>query len=54
MICQEARLEKSRARLAKAEADNDDNIDAFKSGVEKLEIKLAATREQLSEHNEQA
>ncbi|BFM21163.1 electron transport complex subunit RsxC [Gilvimarinus japonicus] len=50
----EARLEKSRARLAKAEADNDDNIDAFKSGVEKLEIKLAATREQLSEHNEQA
>ena len=50
----EARLEKSRARLSKAEAENDENIDAFKAGVEKLEVKLAATREQLAQQNEQA
>ncbi|WP_049721412.1 electron transport complex subunit RsxC [Gilvimarinus polysaccharolyticus] len=48
----EARLEKSQARLLKAQADNDANLDAFKTGVEKLEVKLAATREQLAEHNE--
>jgi electron transport complex protein RnfC len=48
----QARLEKSRQRLAKAEANNDENLDAFKAGVEKLEAKLAATREQLAEHSE--
>ena len=35
------RLEKARTRLAKAEADNDENIEAFRAGVEKLEAKLA-------------
>ncbi|UTF60064.1 electron transport complex subunit RsxC [Gilvimarinus sp. DA14] len=46
----EARLEKSRAKLAKAEQENDDNVDAFRSAVTNLEDKLAATREQLAEH----
>ncbi|WP_020208428.1 electron transport complex subunit RsxC [Gilvimarinus chinensis] len=46
----EARLEKARSKLAQAEQDNDDNLDAFKTGVSKLEDKLAATREQLAEH----
>lgn len=36
----EKRLQKARERLAKAEADNDPNIDAFRSGVEKLGEKL--------------
>ncbi|MFL0811527.1 MAG: electron transport complex subunit RsxC [Agarilytica sp.] len=36
-----ARLDKARERLAKAEAENSEHIDAFKSGVEKLEKKLA-------------
>lgn len=35
----EKRLQKARERLAKAEADNDPNIDAFRNGVEKLEEK---------------
>lgn len=34
------RLTKARERLAKAEADNDPNIDAFRTGVQKLEDKL--------------
>lgn len=34
------RLQKARERLAKAEADNDSNIDAFRAGVTKLEEKL--------------
>lgn len=38
------RLEKARVRLAKAETDNDDNIDAFRTGVEKLEAKLESTK----------
>ncbi len=36
-----ARLEKAKARLAKAEEENSDHIDAFRAGVEKLEIKLS-------------
>jgi electron transport complex protein RnfC len=36
----EDRLQKARERLVKAEAEGDANIDAFRSGVEKLEIKL--------------
>jgi Na+-translocating ferredoxin:NAD+ oxidoreductase subunit C len=36
----EERLQKARERLAKAEAEGDANIDAFRSGVEKLESKL--------------
>lgn len=35
------RLDKAKARLEKAEAENDANIDAFKAGVDKLEAKLA-------------
>ncbi len=38
------RLDKARARLQKAEQDGDDNIDAFRAGVEKLEAKLAASQ----------
>lgn len=34
------RLLKARERLAKAEADNDANVDAFRNGAEKLEEKL--------------
>jgi len=36
----QTRLQKARERLAKAEADNDANIDAFRAGVTKLEEKL--------------
>lgn len=36
----QARLTKARERLAKAEAENDANIDAFRAGVTKLEEKL--------------
>lgn len=35
----ETRLQKARERLAKAEADNDPNIEAFRTGVAKLEEK---------------
>lgn len=36
----QSRLQKARERLAKAEAENDANIDAFRAGVTKLEDKL--------------
>jgi electron transport complex protein RnfC len=36
----EERLQKARERLAKAEAENDANIEVFRSSVEKLESKL--------------
>lgn len=36
----QTRLTKARERLAKAEAENDANIDAFRAGVTKLEEKL--------------
>lgn len=36
----QTRLHKARERLAKAEAENDANIDAFRAGVTKLEEKL--------------
>ena len=36
----QTRLTKARERLAKAEADNDANIEAFRAGVTKLEEKL--------------
>ncbi|VUD52289.1 Electron transport complex subunit RsxC [Thalassocella blandensis] len=39
------RLDKARERLAKAEAENNDNIDAFRIGVEKLEAKLAEAQQ---------
>lgn len=35
------RLEKAKVRLKKAEDEQDDNLDAFKAGVDKLEQKLA-------------
>ena len=36
----QARLQKARERLAKAEAENDANVEAFRAGVTKLEDKL--------------
>lgn len=36
----QTRLQKARERLAKAEAENDANVDAFRAGVTKLEEKL--------------
>lgn len=44
----QTRLEKARQRLAKAEAEDDPNLDAFKAGVEKIEAKLQQTQEQLA------
>ncbi|WP_323816204.1 electron transport complex subunit RsxC [Cellvibrio sp. NN19] len=36
----QTRLQKARERLAKAEAENDSNVEAFRAGVSKLEDKL--------------
>jgi len=47
----EARLDKARLRCAKAEAEDDPNIDAFRVAAEKLELKLAASRAQLAEQH---
>ncbi len=44
----EKRLSKAQDRLAKAEADGDDNVDAFRTGTEKLEVKLAQAKEKLA------
>jgi electron transport complex protein RnfC len=44
----ETRLAKAKQRLAKAEAEDDPNIDAFRAGVEKTEAKLQQTQEQLA------
>jgi electron transport complex protein RnfC len=44
----EKRLQKAQDRLAKAEADGDDNVDAFRTGAEKLEVKLAEAKEKLT------
>ena len=46
----EKRLEKAQARLTKAEKENDDNVEAFRMGAEKLEQKLAAAKEAFKEH----
>lgn len=43
----EKRLDKANQRLAKAEADNDDNLEAFRAGVEKTSAKLAQARAEL-------
>lgn len=48
------RLDKARERLAKAEAENNENIDAFKLGVEKLEVKLAEATQALNSENQEA
>ncbi len=45
----EKRLEKALQRLSKAEAEDDENIDAFRTGVEKTRTKLEQTRAQLEE-----
>ncbi len=37
----QTRLQKARERLAKAEAENDPNVEAFRAGVTKLEEKLS-------------
>ena len=39
------RLAKAKARLQKAEEENDDNLEAFRISVEKLEVKLNALEE---------
>ncbi len=39
------RLQKARERLAKAESENDTNVEAFRSGVTKLEEKLKELEE---------
>ena len=41
----QGRLQKARERLAKAEAENDANIEAFRAGVTKLEEKLKELEE---------
>lgn len=43
------RLQKVRLRLEKAQADNDDNTDAFRTAAEKLEAKLTQTQQQLQQ-----
>lgn len=45
----EKRLKKAQVRLTKAESENNDNIDAFKTGVTKLEEKLATALSQLEQ-----
>jgi len=45
----EARLEKARQRLKKAQEESNDNIEAFQTGVEKLETKLADAKVAIEE-----
>lgn len=42
----QTRLQKAQAKLAKAEAEGDENVPAFRTAVEKLEAKLADTKAQ--------
>ena len=44
----EQRLLKAQERLAAAEKDYSEHIDAFRAGAEKLEQKLAAAKEELT------
>lgn len=44
----EQRLEKNRDKLAKAEAEGADHVDALRTGVEKLEQKLEAAKAELN------
>ena len=44
----EKRLSKAQQRLVKAEAEQDENIDAFRAGVEKTQIKLDEAKAQLA------
>jgi electron transport complex protein RnfC len=43
----EQRLAKAQTRLVDAEKENNENVDAFRTGAEKLEQKLAAAQEAL-------
>jgi len=45
----EARVAKATLKLQKAEEENDEHIDAFRSALEKLKIKLAATHAAIKE-----
>ncbi len=47
------RVEKARARLEKAEADNDENVEAFRTGLEKMQAKYEKlTLEQTNSQND--
>ncbi len=48
----ENRLAKARQRLAQAEADNDPNTEALRTGVEKMQAKLAQTKAELEQMTE--
>ncbi len=48
----EKRLDKAQQRLSQAEAENDPNADALRSGVEKMQTKLAQTKTQLEQMTE--
>ncbi|EGG93332.1 serine/threonine protein kinase [gamma proteobacterium IMCC1989] len=43
----EQRLAKAQTRLKEAEKENNENVDAFRAGAEKLEQKLATAKEAL-------
>ena len=43
------RLQKSREKLAQAEADNSEHVEALRNGLGKLEEKLAQTEQALAE-----
>jgi electron transport complex protein RnfC len=45
----EGRLAKAQARLAKAEEEDDSNVDAFRTAAEKLQTKLEETRANLEQ-----
>jgi len=45
----ETRVEKARAKLKQAEADNSEHIDALRLGLEKMETKLATTQQAINE-----
>ncbi len=45
----ETRVEKAREKLKQAEADGSEHIDALRTGLEKMEAKLASTQQALTE-----
>ncbi|MGH1439001.1 MAG: electron transport complex subunit RsxC [Cellvibrionaceae bacterium] len=45
----ETRVEKARAKLKQAEADNSEHIDTLRLGLEKMETKLATTQQAIKE-----
>lgn len=48
LVSTEKRLTAAREKLAQAEVNNDSNIDAFKTAVEKTSAKLETTKQELS------